>query len=110
MRAAFGDLLELEFLVVIKGARIAQQPVGHVADLGRRGPGRRGRAQFPERLHVVADGAVAAAVSLRLDLCVQGERASTAFVPPLVQVGLVLSQQRRSAAAGLAQQLPDAAV
>ncbi len=109
MRAAFPDLRELCFLVVIEGVRVAEDPAGHVAGFGREGHGRRGGTEFPERLHVAADGAVAAAVALVAELGVQLADVRAALVPPLVQVRLVLIQHRRPPIFGLGEQLACAA-
>jgi hypothetical protein len=71
----------------------------------RGGYGGRGGAEVAECLHVVADGAIAATVAAVAELGVQPPDVGAALVPPLVQVRLVVIQQRRPAVHGLGQQL-----
>jgi len=99
--AAGPHVFELDLLVFVQGGGVAQDPARHV-------PGR-GRAQGPEGLQVVPHDAVTAGVAGRLDLGVQLQHVGAPGVPPLVQVGLELIQDRWPPAAGLAQQLLHAA-
>ncbi len=89
--------------------RVAEDLSGYVAGLRRGGYGRRGGAELAERCHVVADGAVAAAVAAVAELGVQLADAGAALVPPLVQVGLVIIEHRRPAVLDLGEQLISAA-
>ena len=82
--APAGSRVNLGFLVVLKDVRVAEDPAGHFARLRRGGHGRRGRAEFPERLHVVADGAAAAAVAAVAELGVQLPDVGAVPVPPLL--------------------------
>jgi hypothetical protein len=90
VRAAAPDLAELGFLLVIEVVRVAEDPAGDVTGFRRGGYGGRGGAEVAERLHVVADGAVAAAVAAVVELGVQLADVGAAFVPSLVQVWLVV--------------------
>ena len=107
VRAALCSLRELGFLVVIEVVRVGGDPPGQVTGLGRPGDSGRGGAGLAEREHVVADGAVAALVPAFLQLGVELDDVGDAVVPPLVQVGLVLIQDRRPPVLHLDQQLAD---
>ena len=104
VRAAAPDLAELGFLLVIEVVRVGEDPAGDVTGFRRGRHGRRGDAEVAERLHVVADGAVAAAVAAVAELGVQLPDVGAALVPPLMQVRLAVIQQRRPAVHGLGQQ------
>src|SRR5690348_13792318 len=95
------------FLVVIEVVRVGGDPPGQVAGFGRAGNGGRGSAGLAEREYAVADGAVAAGVSAFFQLGVELDDVGASFVPPLVQVGLVLIQDRRPPVLHLGQQLID---
>ena len=103
--AAGPHVFELDLLVLVEGGGVAQDPARHVPGLRRRGRGRRGRAQRPEGLQVVPHDAVAAGVAGLFDLGVQLQHVGAPGVPPLVQVGLELIQDRWPPAAGLGQQV-----
>ena len=91
-------------LVVVEVAGVGEDPAGEVAGLGRAGDGGRGGARSAERQHVVADGAVAAVEAALLELGVQLADVGAALVPPLVQVRLVVVQERRPAVPDLDEQ------
>ena len=105
VRAAFPGLRELGLLLVIEVGRVGEDPAGQVTGLRRAGDGGRGGAGLAERQHVVADGAVPAFVSAFFELGVQLADVGDAVVPPLVQVGLVLIEDRRAAVPDLGEQL-----
>ena len=107
VRAALCGLGELGFLVVVEVVRVGGDPAGQVTGFRRPGDSGRGGAGLAEREHVVADGAVAALVSAFLQLGVELEDVGEALVPPLVQVGLVLVQDRRPPVLHLGEQLAD---
>ena len=90
VRAAFPGLGEFVFLVVVEVVRVGEDPAGQVAGFRRARDGGRGGAGFAEWQHVVADGAISARVAALCDLGVQLADVGAAFVPPLVQVGLVV--------------------
>ena len=96
---------ELFLFVVAEVVRVGEDPAGEVAGLGRAGDGGRGGAGLAERQHVVADGAVAARVAAFAELGVQLADVGAALVPPLVQVGLVVVQQRWPSVPDLGEQL-----
>ena len=95
VRAALPGPGELFLLVVVEVLRVGEDPAGEVAGLGRAGDGGRRGAGLAEREDVVADGAVAAVVAPFAQLGVQLADVGAALVPPLVQVGLVVIEERR---------------
>jgi hypothetical protein len=107
VRAVLPGAGQFRLLVVIKVVRVGGDPPGQVTGFGRAGDGGRGGSRLAERQHVVADGAVAALVPAFLQLGVQLDDVGASLVPPLVQVGLVLVQDRRAAVLHLGQQLID---
>ncbi len=106
-RAAFPGFGEFRFLVIIEVAGVGGDPSGQVTGFGRAGHGGRGGACLPERHHVVAYDAVAALVAAFLQFGVQPGDVGASVVPPLVQVGLVLVQDRWPAVLDHDQQLID---
>ena len=106
VRAAFPGPGEPGFLVIIQGVRVLEYPAGQVAGFWRSGGGGRGGAGSAEREDVVADGPVAALVAAVLELGVQPADVGAALVPPLVQVGLVVVEERRPPVPDLGEQFP----
>jgi len=107
MRAACPGLRELGLLIVVQVVRVFEDPAGEVAGFRRAGDGGRGGAGLAEREDVVADGAVSALVAALCELGVQLADVGAAFVPPLVQVGLVVVEERRASVPDLGEQLID---
>jgi len=107
VRAAPSGLREFGFLIVVEVVRVGGDPPGQVTGFGRAGDGGRGGTCLAEREDVVADSAVAALVSAFFQLGVELDDVGDAVVPPLVQVGLVLIQDRRPPVFYLGQQLAD---
>jgi hypothetical protein len=104
VRAAFPGLGEFVFLVVAEVVRVGKDPAGEIAGLGRAGDGGWGGAGLAERLDVAADGGVAAAVTAFAELGVQLADVGAALVPPLVQAGLVVVEERRPSVPDLGEQ------
>ncbi len=107
VRAACPGLRELGLLVVVQVVRVFEDPAGEVAGFRRAWDGGRGGAGLAEREDVVADGAVSARVPALFELGVQLADVGAALVPPLVQVGLVVVQERRASVPDLDEQLVD---
>jgi hypothetical protein len=100
---------ELFLLVVAEVIGVGEDPAGEVAGLGQAGDSGRGGAGLAERQNVVADGAVAALKAALAQLGVQLADVGTALVPPLVQEGLVVVEERRPPVPDLGEQLVDGA-
>src|SRR5579863_5579253 len=107
VRAAFPGFGEFRLLVVVEVAGVGGDPPGQVTGFGRPGDGGRGGAGPAERQDVVADDVVAACVAAFFEFGVQLAGVGAALVPPLVQVGLVVVEQRGPAVPDLGEQVID---